>query len=177
MALLVSQQTVAAVAAAAALTAAELGAPPQVLAAAVARAVHNCWRWTVPAVDFSPVVATPRIDEPWRGPALSSIRLAHCRLSRAQAALFVGSQGVLVQAPEATPETLAEPSVLLPGTIAVDAAVEHSPTDQNAEFEGLQDLSLDAAIPQLIELAQGLLSDEDGTARWEALLTAVPRLV
>ena len=146
MALLVSQQTVAAVAAAAALTAAELGAPPQVLAAAVARAVHNCWRWTVPAVDFSPVVATPRIDEPWRGPALSSIRLAHCRLSRAQAALFV-------QAPEATPETLAEPSVLLPGTIAVDAAVEHSSTDQNAEFEGLQDLSLDAAIPQLIELA------------------------
>ena len=51
MASLVSQQTVAAVAAAAALTAAELGAPSHVLAAAVAAAVHSCWRWTVPASD------------------------------------------------------------------------------------------------------------------------------
>ena len=48
MALLVSQQTVAAVAAAAALTATNLGAPPHVVAAAVAAAVHNCWRWTAP---------------------------------------------------------------------------------------------------------------------------------
>ena len=119
------------------------------------------------------LAAPPR---PWRGPPLSSIRLARSRLARAQAALYVGSQGELVQAPEVTPETPAELSEPLLGAIAEDAAAEHFPADRSAKLEGLQDLSLDAAIPQQIELAQGLLSDEDGTARWEALQTAVPRL-
>ena len=43
-------------------------------------------------------------------------------------------------------------------------------------LQGLQDLSPDAATPQQIELAQDLLSDEDGNARCEAMLI-VPELL
>ena len=82
-------------------------------------------------------------SRPWRGPTLSSVRLAHSRLARAQAALSVAKlvapeaitpqlimimpESELVQAPELTLETPAELSEPLPGALLDDGVDCGSP--------------------------------------------------
>ena len=167
MAALVSQATVAAVAAAAALTAASLGATPQEVAAAVAAAVHDCWRWTVPFVKLGREDTYCGASEPEReeaveespsGVAAPGAAAALCALVRRVARLegLQDRDGLDVWLAEGKDREASAP--LLDALLEVPKSRGEISQSAVIHLDALQDPCPNAATPRQIELVQGLLS-------------------